>query len=87
MQTAEHDLQLQNYQRIEKAIGFLRENFRQQPSLSEVAEHVHLSEYHFQKIFTEWAGISPKQFSKYLTLDYAKRHLAENSSMVETALA
>jgi len=87
MKLAEHDLQLQNYQRIEKAIGFLRANFRQQPSLSEVAEHVHLSEYHFQKIFTEWAGISPKQFSKYLTLDYAKRHLVENSSMVETALA
>jgi len=87
MKSAEHDLQLQNYQRIEKAIGFLRANFKQQPSLSEVAEHVHLSEYHFQKIFTEWAGISPKQFSKYLTLDYAKRYLAENSSMVETALA
>ena len=51
-----------NYGRIEKAIQYLEENFQRQPELDEVAEKVHLSPFHFQRIFTDWAGISPKRF-------------------------
>lgn len=78
--------QVRNYHRIEQAIAFLRANFKSQPSLEEVAAHVHLSEYHFQRMFKEWAGISPKQFNKYLTLEFAKQQLAAKQSVVDAAL-
>ena len=64
-----------NYQRIEKAIAFIRENFKRQPDLDEIAEHIHLSPYHFQRLFKEWAGVSPKKFLQYISLDYAKELL------------
>ncbi|MBK7869333.1 MAG: helix-turn-helix transcriptional regulator [Saprospiraceae bacterium] len=51
-----------NYQRIEQAIQYLSEHFTEQPNLDDVAAQVHLSPYHFQRMFTEWAGISPKKF-------------------------
>ena len=60
---AENQLQLStDYARIEQAILFLEKNFRNQPSLQEIASSVGLSEYHFQRLFTRWAGISPKRF-------------------------
>lgn len=51
-----------NYQRIQDAIHYLEQNFKHQPELDKVAEKVHLSPFHFQRIFTEWAGVSPKRF-------------------------
>ncbi len=78
--------QAKNYQRIKKAIAFLTENVASQPSLEEVAAHVHLSEYHFQKMFKAWAGVTPKQFSKHLTLESAKHQLAASKSLIDTAL-
>jgi AraC family transcriptional regulator, regulatory protein of adaptative response / methylated-DNA-[protein]-cysteine methyltransferase len=66
-----------NYQRIEQAIKYLEENVQRQPELDEVAEKVHLSPFHFQRIFTEWAGISPKRFLQYLTVDYLKGKLQQ----------
>jgi AraC family transcriptional regulator of adaptative response/methylated-DNA-[protein]-cysteine methyltransferase len=51
-----------NYQRIAQAIEFIKANFKRQPSLDEIAEHVHLSPFHFQRLFTDWAGVSPKKF-------------------------
>jgi AraC family transcriptional regulator, regulatory protein of adaptative response / methylated-DNA-[protein]-cysteine methyltransferase len=74
-----------NYQRIEEAIRFLELNFKRQPDLDEVAEHVHLSPFHFQKIFTEWAGISPKRFLQFLTVDYLKSKLLETKNLVDAA--
>src|SRR6185436_16900671 len=74
-----------NYHRIEKAIQYLEENFQRQPELDEVAEKVHLSPFHFQRIFTEWAGISPKRFLQYLTVDYLKEKLIESKNIVEAA--
>jgi AraC family transcriptional regulator of adaptative response/methylated-DNA-[protein]-cysteine methyltransferase len=76
-----------NYLRIEQAIKFLEENFRKQPELDEVAEKVHLSPFHFQRIFTEWAGISPKRFLQYLTVDYLKEKLQQSKNLVEAAEA
>jgi AraC family transcriptional regulator of adaptative response/methylated-DNA-[protein]-cysteine methyltransferase len=74
-----------NYQRIEQAIKFLEDNFQRQPELDEVAEKVHLSPFHFQRIFTDWAGISPKRFLQFLTVDFLKSRLQETRSIVEAA--
>jgi AraC family transcriptional regulator, regulatory protein of adaptative response / methylated-DNA-[protein]-cysteine methyltransferase len=74
-----------NYQRIEQAIKFLEENFHRQPELEEVAEKVHLSPFHFQRIFTEWAGISPKRFLQFLTVDFLKEKLQHSRSLMEAA--
>ena len=76
-----------NYQRIEKAILYLEENFRLQPELDEVAEKIHLSPFHFQRIFTEWAGISPKKFLQFLTVDFLKAKLQQSKNIVEAAEA
>jgi AraC family transcriptional regulator of adaptative response/methylated-DNA-[protein]-cysteine methyltransferase len=72
-----------DYQRVEKAIAFLQSNYTRQPDLQEVAHSVHLSEYHFQRLFTRWAGISPKRFLQYLTLEHAKRALKESRSVLD----
>lgn len=80
MTTAETD-----YQRIARAIRFLEANFRRQPSLEEVAEAVSLSPFHFQRLFSEWAGISPKRFVQFLTADFLKQRLAAAGSLAEAA--
>jgi AraC family transcriptional regulator, regulatory protein of adaptative response / methylated-DNA-[protein]-cysteine methyltransferase len=74
-----------NYQRIEQAIQYLQENFQRQPELDELAEKVHLSPFHFQRIFTEWAGISPKRFLQYLTTGYLKKRLQASRNIEEAA--
>ncbi|HEY4335433.1 MAG TPA: methylated-DNA--[protein]-cysteine S-methyltransferase [Puia sp.] len=77
--------QLVNYYRIERAIGYLTANFRRQPDLEAIAAKVFMSPYHFQRIFTEWVGISPKKFVQYLTLDYLKQKIATTENMIEAA--
>jgi AraC family transcriptional regulator, regulatory protein of adaptative response / methylated-DNA-[protein]-cysteine methyltransferase len=74
-----------NYNRIEKAIQYLEENFQRQPELDEVAEKVHLSPFHFQRIFTDWAGISPKRFLQFLTVDFLKNKLEQSKNIIEAA--
>ena len=74
-----------NYQRIEQSIQYLQQNFQHQPELGEVAEKVHLSPYHFQRIFTEWAGISPKKFLQYITTGYLKERLRVSRNIEEAA--
>ncbi|HTF80407.1 MAG TPA: methylated-DNA--[protein]-cysteine S-methyltransferase [Cytophagales bacterium] len=75
------DKQHEYYMKISDAIGFLRKNFKAQPSLDEIAAHVHLSPHHFQRIFQEWAGVSPKKFLQYLSLNYAKNLLKEQQQV------
>jgi AraC family transcriptional regulator, regulatory protein of adaptative response / methylated-DNA-[protein]-cysteine methyltransferase len=67
----------QVFTRVQAAIGFLHSNFKSQPSLDEVAAHVHLSPHHFQRMFADWAGTSPKKFLQYISLSHAK-HLLKN---------
>lgn len=67
-----NDQKTDDYQRIEMAIHFIRENFKSQPSLDEIAATVHLSSFHFQRLFNEWAGISPKKFLQFISIEYAK---------------
>jgi AraC family transcriptional regulator of adaptative response/methylated-DNA-[protein]-cysteine methyltransferase len=72
-----------DYQRIEQAIRFLQASYRRQPDLGEVARSAHLSEYHFQRLFTRWVGISPKRFLQYLTVEHAKGVLRESRSLLD----
>jgi AraC family transcriptional regulator of adaptative response/methylated-DNA-[protein]-cysteine methyltransferase len=75
-----------DYNRIAEAISFFKENFKAQPKLDEVAEHVHLSPFHFQRMFQQWAGVTPKQFLQYLSVEYAKEMLKNTgASLFDTA--
>lgn len=74
-----------NYQRIATAISFIRSNFKDQPNLEQVAEQVHLSPYHFQRLFTEWAGTSPKKFLQYISVEHAKKILREGGPTLQDA--
>src|SRR5688572_20228618 len=69
-----------DYDRIAEAIAYIRKNFRSQPSLDELATQVHLSPFHFQRLFTEWAGVSPKKFLQFTSLEYAKGLLREKQA-------
>lgn len=73
-----------DYQRIEQAIYFIEEHYQRQPELREIAESVGLSEYHFQRVFTRWAGISPKRFLQFLTKENAKELLKHSSVLDAT---
>ena len=72
-----------DYEKIEQAIQYLDERSREQPSLAEVAAHVGLSESHFQRLFTRWAGISPKRFLQFQTVAHARALLAESRSLLD----
>ena len=75
-----------NYERIAAAIRFIEENRHEQPKLEVVAEHVNMSPFHFQRIFQEWAGITPKHFLQYLNVEYAKYILQKtHASLLDTA--
>ncbi|WP_420645208.1 bifunctional transcriptional activator/DNA repair enzyme AdaA [Candidatus Leptofilum sp.] len=78
---AEHS---EDYGRIEAAIHYLEQNFQDQPSLAEIATHVGLSEYHFQRLFSRWAGTSPKRFLQFLTIQHAKKLLVASQSILDT---
>lgn len=80
--------ELTNYQRIARSIDYIRNHFKAQPDLETVASHVGLSPFHFQRLFSEWAGISPKKFLQYTSIEYAKKLLKENqSTLFDTAYA
>ncbi len=75
-----------NFNRIAEAIEYITSNFKEQPDLDEVAKKVDLSPFHFQRLFTEWAGVSPKKFLQFLTIEYAKSILRERqSNLLNTA--
>lgn len=75
-----------NYTRIANAIEYIQTNFKSQPSLDDIAKSVHLSSFHFQRLFSDWAGVSPKKFMQYISIEYAKQLLQEErTSLLETA--
>jgi len=74
-----------DYSRIERAIKFLEKNHPARPGLKEIAQSVNLSEYHFQRLFRRWAGISPKRFLQYLTLRSAKGLFNGSRSLLDVA--
>jgi len=75
-----------DFRRIEKAIQFIEANFKARPGLEQIARSVHLSKYHFDRLFKRWAGISPVRFMQYLTLEYTKQKLVNARSVLDTAL-
>src|ERR671914_2612516 len=74
-----------DYDYVKKALSFISENWREQPSLDAIAAEVRLSPGHLQRIFTRWAGISPKAFLQALTLDHARAMLRDSASILDTA--
>ncbi len=87
MQTGEEDMQDQDYQRITKAIEFLKNSALDQPTLDAAARQVGLSPYHFQRLFKRFAGVSPKRFLQHLTSEHAKQLLRQSTSVLETSFA
>ncbi len=86
MDTINHNYEQlsEDYQRIEQAIQYLEAHYQRQPELNEIAGHVGLSEYHFQRLFTRWVGISPKRFLQFLTKEGAKE-LLQRSNVLNSA--
>ena len=74
----------EDYPRIAQAIEYLEKNANTQPELSEIASAVGLSEYHFQRVFSRWAGISPKRFLQFLTKENAKDLLEKSENLLDT---
>lgn len=77
----------EDYLRVERAITFLEKHFDEQPSLKAMAESAGLSEFHFQRLFTRWVGISPKRFMQYLTKERAKQLLSESENLLAVTFA
>ena len=75
----------QNYARIEKAIGYISSHYKEQPGLEEISRHVNLSPYHFHRLFSEWAGVSPKKFLQLITIEHAKTVLHQGLNLEQTA--
>ncbi|PTX15085.1 AraC family transcriptional regulator of adaptative response/methylated-DNA-[protein]-cysteine methyltransferase [Pontibacter mucosus] len=69
-----------NYDRIAEAIAYIKGNFKEQPHLDEVASKVHLSPFHFQRLFSEWAGTTPKKFLQYISIEHAKKLLQDQQA-------
>jgi AraC family transcriptional regulator of adaptative response/methylated-DNA-[protein]-cysteine methyltransferase len=76
----------EDYDRIVQAIAFLRHHHLTQPDLATLAHHIGLSESHFQKMFTRWAGISPKRFLQYLTIEYARSKIHQTNNLLDLTL-
>ncbi len=75
-----------DYRRIEKAIAYLSTHVLEQPELAAAARAAHMSEFHFQRVFTRWAGISPKRFLQFLTVEHAKHQLLASKPVLDVAL-
>ncbi|MBT8397015.1 MAG: methylated-DNA--[protein]-cysteine S-methyltransferase [Gemmatimonadetes bacterium] len=76
-----------DYETVARALRYLDDNYLDQPSLDELAGALGLSKYHLQRLFTRWAGVSPKRFLQFLTLEHAKRLLQESEPVLATAFA
>ncbi|KPJ75890.1 MAG: 6-O-methylguanine DNA methyltransferase [Deltaproteobacteria bacterium SG8_13] len=74
-----------DYRRVEQAIEYLEVHFHRQPPLAEIASAVAMSEYHFQRLFSRWVGISPKRFLQFLTKEYAKKLITESENILDAA--
>ena len=75
-----------NYKQIEKAIKYIDENFKEHPSVEEIEKNVGMSKYHFIRVFKDYVGLTPKQFLHSVTLNYAKEHIKESKSILDSSL-
>ncbi len=74
-----------DYDRIEAALRFLDDHVDDQPPLDALAEHLGLSPFHTQRLFKRWAGVSPKRFLQFATVEHAKHRLAEDQNLLDTS--
>lgn len=79
-------LQNENYKKIVNAIKYIDENFKEQPTVDTIAQYIGMSKYHFIRVFKEYVGVTPMQFLQSITLNYAKEHLKESPSILESSL-
>ena len=70
------------YEQMAAAIAYIHQHHLEQPDLEAIAAHVHLSKHHFQRLFTQWAGVSPKRFLQYVTVEYAKANIDKTRSLM-----
>lgn len=77
---------MDHFNRIADSLTYLAENFREQPSLAELADRAHMSEHHYQRVFSEWAGISPKKFLQVVTHEHARACLDASSSVLDASI-
>ena len=75
-----------DFNRIELAINYIRTHFKEQPGLDEIAAIVNISPYHFHRLFTQWAGVSPKKFPQFTTIEYAKQQLKEEKTLFDVTM-
>jgi AraC family transcriptional regulator of adaptative response/methylated-DNA-[protein]-cysteine methyltransferase len=73
------------YNRVASAIEYINEHYAQQPDLDKIAKEIHMSPFHFQRTFTQWAGISPKKFLQFITIEHAKNILDKKASVFDAA--
>lgn len=73
------------YNRVASAIEFINKHYTEQPDLNKIAKEIHMSPFHFQRTFTEWAGVSPKKFLQFITIEHAKNILNENANVFDAA--
>src|SRR5258706_4501420 len=72
-----------DYQRIADAIAYIRDHSSEQPSLDKVAAHIHLSPFHFQRMFKDWAGVSPKKFLQYIRVQHARELVQKDHTIAD----
>jgi len=86
MDGSNQQTRLRDFERIRRAIGYLERHRRDQPDLDRIAAEVHLSPFHFQRLFTRWAGVSPNQFMRFLSVEHAKAALEAGDSVLDATL-
>lgn len=84
--TNDLNIENQNYIKIEKVIKYIDENFKEQPTIDDIAEYIGMSKFHLIRVFKEYVGVTPIQFLQSITLNYAKEHLKESKSILDSSL-
>ncbi|WP_121628476.1 bifunctional helix-turn-helix domain-containing protein/methylated-DNA--[protein]-cysteine S-methyltransferase [Poseidonibacter antarcticus] len=79
-------LENENYKKIEKVIRYIDENFKEQPSIDTISKYIGMSKFHLIRVFKEYVGVTPIQFLQSVTLNYAKEHLKESKSILDSSL-
>ncbi len=85
MDLPEERQQYEDYLLVERAIAYIESHYKEQPDLDEIAQNMHMSKYHFQRVFTRWAGVSPHKFLQYLAISHAKQLLGQSKSLLEVS--
>ena len=75
-----------DYERIKKAIEYIILHAHEQPTLEKIAGHIHLSPAHFQRMFSQWAGVTPKRYLQIITVEHAKELLARSQPLLDVSL-